>query len=667
MTYANRVGEDIAGTADFIPGVGDALGVAETKEAYDKGNWWDMGINAAATGAGLVPGVGDVAGKGIKAAGRGIERLLGREAGDVGREAGDVGREALAKTVRPGTIGQIDNPAALNAAGVSPHDFQSTEDWHRFGLEHGVPNLGSPNEADWQASLQSYPTSAGDRMFTVPGGADSREPFTYFDLLHLKSQGINPNEIPPELHQKIHDRMLTTMSPEGEVSPERIMNQLSLGQISPNQPLSPNALAVARIMVKEGTDDLEKLGGMVPWHHSDDPATSGARDVVSSRQAIDKKTKEPKFLKSGEPKMIDTTRRDELSSQIANNLGLGAGEQGGLGARGTADYTRIAESAQRVKEDPDFFRFRGAGEGASPDTHDAGNWANFVERLMNQTPGLSSKTGSFSGVWQNPKQANISAVDRHMAGKFTAEMFPTPEDFEGFKNTTVEKYRRANPDAGPISFEALPQAAKNDAMFGYLNNSNSAKYRTKAPAVKVGSGPGAGIGDNGGPPMNDAVVNSLVPDHLKPENARWVHEPESFTPISEPYKRVLDANAEEANKAGQSIFGSQWMLWDRIRNRLEPHEMMFPGLEKLPRMSMEQMHVANRELKDAGYMSSSKDIDAWTGEKRLTPVRPMSHPSRASYFTAPAATIGGGALTYEALKDRENDNKKNKKKSREES
>jgi hypothetical protein len=637
MTYANRVGEDIAGTADFIPGIGDALGVAETTEAAQEGNWWDAGVNAAATAAGVVPGVGDLAGKGIK-------KLLGRE-------AGDAGREALSRMAVDGSIGDLNNPSVL-FEGVSPHDFTDTEQWHRFGNEYGVPNLGSASKADWDAGLVTHTDNAG-RMFTIPGGADSTDPFTYYDLLHIKSQGINPNDIPPELHQQIHDRITKTMSPEGPVSQERLMNQLSLGQISPNQPLSPNELAVARTMVK-GPKDLEALGGMVPWRHGDDPATSGANDVMSSKQAVDKKTKEPKFLKSGDPKMINTTRRDELSSQIANSLGLGAGERGGLGARGTADYTRIAESAQRVKEDPDFFRFRGTGEGGhAEDPHHASNWSNYVERLMNQTPGLSSKTGSFSGVWQNPAKANISAIDRHMAGKFTEDMFPTHEDYEGFKNQTVEKYRAANPGAGPISFEALPQAAKNDALFGYLNKAPPATKMRLKPEPGSNSGEGA--------------VNPDVPFHLQPDQARWVNEPKEVSRISEPYQRVLGANADEANEAGQSTFASQWMLWDRIRNRLEPHEIMFPGLEKVPRMSMEQMHAANQTLKDAGYMSSSKEIDPRTGEKKLTPVRPMSSASRASYFTAPAATIGGGALTLEALKDRQRESAEKKPRRREES
>jgi len=560
--------------------------------------------------------------------------------------AKNVGRDALAEAAPKigqkvdATIGDLNNPSVM-FEGVSPHDFTDTEQWHRFGQQYGVPNLGSASKADWEAGLVPHQTNAGD-MFTIPGGADSTEPFTYYDLLHIKSQGINPNDIPPELHQSIHDRITKTMSPEGPVSPERMMNQLTLGQISPNQPLSPNELAVARTMVK-GPEDIKKLGEMVPWRHSDDPATSGARDVVSSKPAVDKKTGEPKLLKSGEPKMIDTTRRDELSSQIANQLGLGAGSQGGLGARGTADYTRIAESAQRMGEDPDFFRFRGADEGGNADPNHASNWSNYVERLMNQTPGLSSKTGSFSGVWQNPAKANISAVDRHMAGKFTEDMFPTREDYEGFKQATVEKFQAANPGAGPIRFEALPQAAKNDALFGYLNKAPPPTKMRLKPEPGSNSGVGA--------------VNPDVPFHLQPDQARWVHEPAQVERISEPYQRVLEANADVANEAGQGTFASQWMLWDRIRNRLEPHEIMFPGLEKVPRMSMEQMHAANQTLKDAGYMSSSKEIDALTGEKKLTPVRRMPSASQASYFTLPVATVGGGAMMLDALKDRERDKK----------
>lgn len=56
--------------ADFIPGVGEALGVEDTKLEYDKGNYGMAALTAAATGIGAIPVVGDVIGKGIKNVGR---------------------------------------------------------------------------------------------------------------------------------------------------------------------------------------------------------------------------------------------------------------------------------------------------------------------------------------------------------------------------------------------------------------------------------------------------------------------------------------------------------------------------------------------------------------------------------------------------------------------
>jgi hypothetical protein len=107
------------------------------------------------------------------------------------------------------------------------------------------------------------------------------------------------------------------------------------------------------------------------------------------------------------------------------------------------------------------------------------------------------------------------------------------------------------------------------------------------------------------------------------------------------------------------------MLWDRIRNRLEPHEIMFPGLEKLPRMSMDQMRKVRKDLKDAGYMSGTKVMDEETGElSKLAPARPLPSASRAGYFAVPGAMIPGAAM-YEALRER--DQEKNQGRKRQES
>ena len=87
MTYANRLGEDAASFVDFAPLLGDAVGVDDTIQSAKRGDWWDTGINAASSLAGVAPVGGDILGKAIKKLGKGA--------------AADTGREALTKAVRP--------------------------------------------------------------------------------------------------------------------------------------------------------------------------------------------------------------------------------------------------------------------------------------------------------------------------------------------------------------------------------------------------------------------------------------------------------------------------------------------------------------------------------------------------------------------------------------
>tara|TARA_E500000331_G_scaffold111324_2_gene108449 strand:+ start:3113 stop:4849 length:1737 start_codon:yes stop_codon:yes gene_type:complete len=52
---------------DFLPIAGEAKGVYETAQAFDEGDYVGAGVGAAATLLGIVPGVGDAAGKALKA------------------------------------------------------------------------------------------------------------------------------------------------------------------------------------------------------------------------------------------------------------------------------------------------------------------------------------------------------------------------------------------------------------------------------------------------------------------------------------------------------------------------------------------------------------------------------------------------------------------------
>ena len=70
------------------------------------------------------------------------------------------------------------------------------------------------------------------------------------------------------------------------------------------------------------------------------------------------------------------------------------------------------------------------------------------------------------------------------------------------------------------------------------------------------------------------------------------------------------------------------MEWDRIRNRFEPHENMFPGLSKLPAMSVEQMREVDAAHRATGHKTYGKNP-----EGTLKPTRPLgASPSTMGYL-----------------------------------
>ena len=455
------------------------------------------------------------------------------------------------------------------------------QDWHDFGKQYGVSNLGPANQKEWEKGLVPYRTISGREITLPPGGYASDEPFTYYDLLHLKSQGINPNDLPPDVHQAIHNRMVRSMQPgpEGPTN-EQITNQMIFGLISPNQPLTPNELALQRAMVK-GPQDVEAWGRMIPYRYT------GEIPPVSERQAI--------------------------SREITPRLGLHAAERGGIGASGSANYTDIAEFVQKMRDKPNFYRFN-PNDPSFEGMSDAEKWATHVGRVMNATRGLKAKTGSLASVWQSPETAAISAIDRHMATKFRGDMFPSTDAKAAWEANVVAKYNEARPDAAVRSIDEMLAAPGGrghfvDSALAYVNNLPAAVTRS----ARTGE------------------YNPSIPVGLR--DLDWPGgEPRKMEMVAGPYVRALEANAEEARRAGQGLFSNQWMLWDRIRNRLEPHEILFPGLEKLPRMSLEQMRRVTKDLSEAGYMAAEGGV------------RPLPSASRAGYFTIPPILAGGAAL-----------------------
>jgi hypothetical protein len=69
--YGNRqLMEKATGLLDVVPGVGDVLGVDETKRALDRKQYLEAGLLGAGTLLGAIPIVGDVAGKVVKTVGK---------------------------------------------------------------------------------------------------------------------------------------------------------------------------------------------------------------------------------------------------------------------------------------------------------------------------------------------------------------------------------------------------------------------------------------------------------------------------------------------------------------------------------------------------------------------------------------------------------------------
>ena len=64
-----RIADALAGLVDFAPAIGDAVGVGDTMTSYRQGDMLGTGINALATGVGVLPLVGGPASKAVRAGG----------------------------------------------------------------------------------------------------------------------------------------------------------------------------------------------------------------------------------------------------------------------------------------------------------------------------------------------------------------------------------------------------------------------------------------------------------------------------------------------------------------------------------------------------------------------------------------------------------------------
>jgi hypothetical protein len=101
----NRV--SIGTVADFTPVVGDAKGIAEAVMNPTP-------INVTAAGVGMIPGIGDAAGKVLKQAGDTVTRYMGRAEAEIAKRTGqipNVGQDGVARSTHVTTDAPVNSAA----------------------------------------------------------------------------------------------------------------------------------------------------------------------------------------------------------------------------------------------------------------------------------------------------------------------------------------------------------------------------------------------------------------------------------------------------------------------------------------------------------------------------------------------------------------------------
>jgi hypothetical protein len=498
-----------------------------------------------------------------------------------------------------------DEQANLQYKGKQPKDW-TPEDFEAFGEKFGVKNLGPLSE------IQTIKDKATGHTLRLPGGLEGK--FTYYDLLWIKNN--NPEVFPRSdaggfisegTHAKITDKLARTLTPPKGDKLETF-NRMVFGMLSPNTPLLPNLFGHARTKFAS-IDDVKRMAKMA------------------------------ELL----PENPTQKQRKAVSDKIKKALGIGAADKGGLGIGITQDFTNVAEFARLWLKDPEWFN-------KSPDE----GWATYVDRVGTQLRGLGTKTASFGGVWQDPSRAMISAVDRHMARMFAERVLEKPEMRDRFEAGIVRGFNKLLNDS-KVRTKELNKNISNIKKRKTLTDEQKEKEINKLTLALENRKREKGLPDprlKKSKTLDDVMAQSRDIDpeivsewigqsaldamgarqvnyrtvvrgakgetEINPNVAeanrlvKFIKDPEKFKVMSDAYMEALKINEEKANEMGVAIFPAQWTLWDRVRGRIEPHEVMFPGFHKLPKMGPNQIRGVLMKQSKMGYATAPRAVEAGT-------------------------------------------------------
>ncbi len=430
--------------------------------------------------------------------------------------------------------------------GKEPKDW-SPKDFEDYGKAFGVQNLGP------LSPIVEVPSDVAGAVARIPGGLDGK--FTYYDLLWLKANPVDVAKLPETTHAKLTAKLASTMAPTpGDKVAS--FNSIVFGMLSPNAPLLPNEMGQARLRFGS-MDEIRKFSELYPSNPT------------------------PENLKA-------------LNERFKRQLGFIAAGKGGLGIQITADITNIANAARLFVKNPDFFVKR-------PNE----SWANFVDKLTTQVKGFGTKTGSFGSVWQDPFNASISAMDRHMARIFGQELLGNPELRKRFDGIVVDRFNSLLTKAKDVSSRfnrKLKTAEAAQARIEEKNKGNDElikqlKAASQKKIAKIKADMASELDDLPDPSatkantiddvlgqaeiygvdrvqkfVNEAVfaamgsrkatllakkggINPNAPEHIK--GIDWIETPADFQVMSDAYRSALEINERRAGELGIAVFPAQ--------------------------------------------------------------------------------------------------------------
>lgn len=488
------------------------------------------------------------------------------------------------------------------------------EEFEEFGNMHDVPNLGPLS-----ALVDIYDEVLGETI-QIPNGFEGE--FTYYDMMWMKAKGINPSLLSDSNNIELQKKKARSVQPT-ELNELEVFNRMLFAMLSPNQPLTPNEFEYMALRVRD-MEDLERLASFSTWEpHS--IKIAGAKDKLDPRVT-------------------------EADKAMQEHFKTAAAHKGGLGLKSSSNYPAIAEFAKLFLQNPDWFKKK-----------ESESWFNFVDRLASQINGLGTKVASFGAVFQDPVHAALSVIDRHMAALYYTEFNQSPKGKAKWEAGIISSWKKKIMDGNKwvsSNKKSIKAYSKNKSSVD-KKTANKIEANLKLDAYhKLGyhkiktldelldtSGGNAHFGEIFRKDLSakksklmkkDGTFGDNVTEELK--KVDWLIKPEQIQVMSDKYKSALKANEENAINYGLHLFPAQWMEWDIQRRRLEPHEVLFPNLYKLPKMSFDQIKnalIAHREL---GYTNSSKESyhDTRKGglSQRLKPTKEMNpmQPERMAYF-----------------------------------